>query len=276
MSFLDNLHYKTENLSLYFQGGVRRPILIFAGICIFLLVPVYFLGQVTSNVWSGLDFNPTQFDNSGIVTKKDVQSNPYIIGETQVVRSVNGENTLYLTINNRTNEEIGYFPFVYTVQILQDDDTIISQETYRNYLLPGEIKYIVSTSRSSLGTQMRFIEEPETVAVNYNPNENNLLRSPNIEVRDAILTEKDDQTLNMFMLFKNNDQVFIDTVDVLYLIRDTRGGVVGIGQYQFRGFVPDTERSVSLEYPKPVDREATTLELRPAVNYLDETNIFLN
>jgi hypothetical protein len=64
-------------------------------------------------------------------------------------------------------------------------------------------------------------------------------------------------------------------VDILYIIRDTRESVVGIGEYSFQGFFPDTERDMQLEYPKPLDRTASSVEIRVMVNYLDSSGIRL-
>jgi hypothetical protein len=277
MSFADELQYRTENLSLYFQGGVRRSILIFTGICLVLLAPTYFLGQQISNLWSQAPFNPNVYNAKNIVTSKNLVEKELLIGETQVASLANGENTLYLTINNKVNPEIGFFPFVYTVQILSKDDTVVSQQKYRSYLLPGEIKYVVGRSADTTGQKLKIIREPETQAINYNPKQTGTLKQPNIVIKDqSVKNIPGTKNLQIRAVFKNQDQVYVDNIDVLYIIRDTRESVVGIGEYSFQGFLPNTERDVVLEYPQPADRLATQADIRWSVNYLNKSLIRLN
>jgi hypothetical protein len=277
MSFADELQYRTENLSLYFQGGVRRSVLIFAGICLVLLAPTYFLGQQISNLWSQAPFNPNRFNSKNIVIAKILTEREMQIGETQVATLANGENTLYLTINNKVNPEIGFFPFVYTVQILSRDDVVVTQQKYRSYILPGEIKYVVARSADPAGQKLKIIREPETQAVNYNPNQTGIVKQPNIVIKDqSVRSIPGTKNLQVRAVFKNEDQVYVDDVDVLYIIRDTRESVVGIGEYSFQGFLPNTEREVVLEYPQPNDRVASQADIRWSVNYLDKSLIRLD
>jgi hypothetical protein len=276
MSFADNLQYKTENFSLYFQGGVRRSLIIFAGICLVMLVPTYFLGQQISNLWSQVSINPNHFNSKNIVIPKNLDQQPLDIGTTQVVKLANGQNTLYLTVNNKANPQVGYFPFVYTLQILTANGQILSQKKYQNYLLPGDIKYVVADSADPTGVDMKLIVEPETQAISYNPNQVGISKSPNIVIKGQSVTNLPNSTdLQVDALFKNQDQVDVDSVDVLYIIRDARESVVGIGTYTFNGFLNGTEREMNLNYPQPADRSATQADVRWSVNYLDPSIIKL-
>ncbi|MEM1312200.1 MAG: hypothetical protein AAGF07_01925 [Patescibacteria group bacterium] len=277
MSFADDLQYKIENISLYFQGGVRRSVLIFAGICLVLLAPAYFIAQQISNLWFQAPFNPNRFRDNNIVIAKNISEKEVLIGETQVTNLINGENTLYLTINNKVNPEIGFFPYVYTVQILTDEDAVVTQKKYRSYLLPNEIKYIVATSPDPSGTKLNIIKEPETQPVNYNPNQTGISKQPNVVIKEqSVRNIPGTDKLEVRAVFKNEDQVYIDNIDVLYIIRDTRESVVGIGEYSFQGFLPNTERDITLQYPQPKDRLATQADIRWSVNYLDSSIIRLN
>jgi hypothetical protein len=271
MGFGDNLQYKIENASIYFQGGVRRSVLIFAGICLVILAPSYFLGQFSSNLWKNSWYN-----DKNIVIPKNVTEQEYAISETEVVSLANNTNDLYVSVNNKANKEIGFFPWVYTVQVLNNNGSILSQRKISSYLLPEETKYIVINSSDSQGTKLNLIREPETKSRLYNPNSNQLLKQPNVEIRTQELTPiPNSNNLKIRAIFKNNDQIVIQRFDVLYIIRDTRQSVVGIGTYSFNGFIANSEREMILEYPKPKNREARFLDLRWSVNYLDETNIKL-
>ena len=51
----------------------------FAGICVILLAPMYFLGILLSNVWSTLPANPNRFNNANLVTKKSIPELDWLI-----------------------------------------------------------------------------------------------------------------------------------------------------------------------------------------------------
>lgn len=276
MSLLDNLQYKTENISLYFQGGVRRGVLIFLGISLILLAPFYFLGQLTSNIFDRLPINPNKSSDKNIVIPKTIVENPLEFGNTQVVPLVEDENSLYLTISNKTNLGIGFFPFVYTTQILSSEDTILSQQTTSSYLLPGDVKYIVANSLDKNGVKIKVIRQPQTQPVSYNPNQNLLLKEPKITRQSQnIEILKDGKSLAVKAVFKNEDQLLIKKVNILYIIRDGRESVVGIGEYSFANFAPNTEREVAIIYPMPRDRTPVSANVIASVNYLDKSNFVL-
>jgi hypothetical protein len=269
MAFSDDLQYKLENAALYFQGGVRRNVLIFSGVCIILIVPIYFLGQISSSLYKQVWFDKTEFFIPKSVSVKD-----YSVSTTQVAPLINGQNDLYLSIDNKENKEIGYFPWVYTLQLLDSNNNILSQEKTTKYLLPGDVTYVVSKNRDAGATKLNLIKETGSIAVAYNPNANKLLKKPNINVLSSTVSAiPNTDELQVSAEFRNDDIVTVGTVDILYIIRDTQGAVVGIGNYSFGGFVPNSKRELKLNYPKPKDREARDLEIRVNVNYLDSNNL---
>ena len=277
MSIVDSWQYRIENWSIYFQGGVRRGVLIFMGICIVFLAPFYFFGQIISNLWNTAPVNPNKFEASNIVIAKNLVEEDLEYSPTQIAELFNGENALYLTVNNKINPKIGYFPFVYTLQVLDSEGKIVSQEKKFSYLLPNEVKYIVGKSVDNSGVQLRVIREPETQAILYNPFENSILKAPKISVKSpSIQILPGSPSLTIKALFKNEDQVRVDRVDMLYIVRDSRQSVVGIGEFGFNGLVAGEEREVTVaNYPIPKDRVATTADIRWAVNYLDKNTISL-
>jgi hypothetical protein len=270
MAFGDGLQYNVENFSLWFQGGVRRGILIFFVVSLALLAPFYFLGQFTSSLYKNV-----WFDSKNLFIPKTLDIKKYTISQSQVAPLINDQNDIYVSVDNKINPNIGYWPWVYTVQILDKNGTILSQETQESYLLPGDVTYIVGKNRDVGGTQIKIIEEPATQSVYYNPEANSILKKPDIEVLSSGFTESDTNKneINIYAYFKNNDFVTIKSVDVLYIVRDTQQAVVGIGTYNFRGFTPGSERDMKIPYPKPKERVAKFIELRWFVNYLDSNSI---
>ncbi len=270
MAYGDVMQRNIEHFSLWFQGGIRRGILIFFVVALVLLAPFYFLGQLTSGLYKAV-----WFDSSNSFNPKQLSIEDYRVSSTQVAPLANGQNDLYVTIDNKNNPTVGYFPWIYTVQILDKDNVILSQDTIRSYLLPGDVTYVIGKNRDPNGVKLNLIKESGTQPVQYNAESNSILKAPNIEVvgqgfKDSP-TNKDE--LNVSAYFKNNDIVTIKSVDVLYIIRDTQQSVVGIGTYNFRGFTPGSEREMQISYPKPKDRVPKFIELRWFVNYLDSNAI---
>lgn len=271
---MSNWQYRLENLSIWFQGGVRRSFLIFAGIVLVLLAPTYFLGILASNFWFNTpSLNSRALDFSLKFRPKEIQEQEWIISDTQIVPLANKENTLYISINNKANPSIGYFPFVYTLQVLDANGRILSQEKKVSYLLPAEVKFISINTASAQAAKLNLIRENETRPVYYNPN-NQVLKQPDIRLvsqnlRDITYTPD----LEISAVFKNEDKIKIGRVDILYLIRDAQQSVVGIGEYSFENFLPQTEREIKLRYPKPDGRSFKFLDIRWTVNYLDQKNL---
>ena len=271
MSQLDTLQYRVENLSIAFQGGVRRGIIIFAGVCLVLLAPVYFGGSASANL-----FRNTWFDSKNDIIPKDLNQANYQVSETEIVPLASGEKALYISVNNKENSTTGYFPWVYTLQITSKDGTLLDQQKFSSYLLPEEVKYLTLNSADPSAVKLTLIEEPATQKVFYNPNANNNQKKPDIQIRnDQIIQQPGTNKIKISAIFKNNTEFFIEKVDILFLVRDSRQSVVGIGVFNFSGFVAGSERIIDLDYPKPLDREARFLDLRWAVNYLDKNSIVL-
>jgi|694.fasta_scaffold45553_1 hypothetical protein len=266
-----------QSFLLYFQGGVRRKILIFLGICLVLLAPIYFLGQIGSTVWANVDLNPNKLQNKSIVLQKLIQENEFGIDRSQNVPLANNETVLYTTINNRQNPLIGYFPFTYRLQVLDKQGSVIENKIESSYLLPEEFKYIVaSTGNDKADRLIVSTIEDESRPVLFNPYSINLASKVSLDVRNpTVLSDPNSTDLTISAYVKNNDLVDIKKLDVLYLIRDRRDRVVGVGQYQLEYLKAGEERFFSLKYPKPKFRTAVSLEVRPFVNYLDKNNLKL-
>ncbi|MEI6728458.1 MAG: hypothetical protein WCK98_02340 [bacterium] len=277
MAFSDSLSRQIETASLYFHGGVRRSVIIFAGICIVLMAPAFFLGQSLSAIWSTLPANPDHIQNKNIYIQKNLSENDYSIDRSQLVPLSTSGTVLYTTINNRQNQDYGYYPFVYRVQVLDIQNSIIYEKIEQSYLLPGDIKYVVVAPGDDRGVTLRVSTEPDTRTLLYNPQAINLSKRINVEVRNPTVTDGDGEaSLVLRASIKNKDIVRLKIVDLMYLIRDNRDRVVGVGQYKLENLQPGEEREFYLTYPKPRYRRATRLDIRTFVNYLDDNNIVLN
>ena len=271
MSQIDSMQYRIENLSLAFQGGVRRGLIIFTGFCLVLTVPFYFSGQIAANWYRG-----AWFDSKNAVIPKNLNDSKYEVSETQIVPLATGESSLYISVSNKLTSTVGYYPWVYTLQITSKHGTLLDQQKYTSYLLPEEVKYLTLTTADPDAVKLSLVEEPETQKVFYNPDGNNNQKVPDIQIRNnLVIPSTTENTVKVSAILKNNTEFFIDKVDILYIIRDSRQSVVGIGRYNFSGFVAGSERIIEQNYPKPRDREATNLDLRWSVNYLDKNSISL-
>jgi hypothetical protein len=270
-----DLQYNLENFALWFQGGIRRWVLIFVGICVVLLAPMYFLGILLSNTWNTFGGNPNRYDDRQILTKKSIPEQDWVISKTQVVPLATGENVLYVSISNKANPLIGYFPFVYDIQILDKDGKALFNETQENYILPGTIRYLVVKSSNPQAAEVRLVRNTKTQPIYYNPNSKTIreadVRLINQNLRDITFT----RDLEISATLKNFDRRQIKVLDILYILRDSRQSVVGIGTVQLTNLKPGEESSFKFLYPKPAERIATILDLQWTVNYLDEDNLFL-
>jgi hypothetical protein len=272
-----DLQYKLESASIYFQGGVRKSIIIFLGILLILLMPFYFFGQIMAGFWSNNSKNSQAIFYKEIFEPKNVLVSNYQIDRSVSVPLVNSETVLYTTINNTKNQTIGYFPFVYRLQVLDANKKIVYENVESTYLLPGEVKYIIANPKNDKGYDLVITKDPKTQPVLYNPQADNLAKSVMVQTRNPIVKNNpENDQLEMTALIKNNGLVEIRSLDILYIARDARDRVVGIGEKQIMNLRSSEEREISVIYPKPKYRKATRLEVRAFVNYLDKENIIVN
>ena len=269
MAINSNFETSISSLSIYFRGGIRKIILIIGAVALILIYPLYLLGSTSAGLYKSV-----WFKGDKIAQAVNDQAKNYQIGETQTLPLANGQQDLYVSIDNKINQNIGLNPWVYDLQVLDANDVIIKQNTVRSYLLPGSTTYIVASNVDPKGVKLNIVRNPQTVELPYNPNANLILQEPKISVLSSSINSSDkSDELSIRAVLKNNDIVTLGTVDVLYIIRDTRQSVVGIGTYRFGGFGPNAVREVIVNYPKPKDREAKFVEVRWLTNYLNSDNI---
>jgi len=269
----NQFQYRLENLGLWFQGGVRRGILFFFVACIIASVPVYFLLGLLSGSWFKTAFNPWSFEQESFTNNKFIPEQKLETSVTQILDLKDGSRQLYAAVSNKLNPLIGYFPFVYDLQILDNNNQLIAQKTERSYLLPGEVKYVIWEDPDARGTKLAVIRRPETQIVYYNPN-SPTVKKPDLRVVDQgfrIRTETPILYVNFRM--KNDSRLQVKDVNIIYILRDSRESVVGIGEFLFTNFMPLEERSIEIDYLQPKTRTPVLVEIIWSVNYLDTGNL---
>jgi hypothetical protein len=272
----NNLQYTLENLSMKFHGGVRRTVLIFIGICLIILIPFYFLGQATATFWLNNKANQAKIEYRNLQNPKSTNIYNYQINRSQQVPLIGNETVLYTTINNQDNPNIGYNPLAYTVQVLDMEGKIIFSQRQQSYLLPGEVMYVVASPETPNGYEIKLIKEPQTNPILFNPFANNFANIlEEIEIRNPLVNELDDNNLELSGIIKNNSLIEIRELEVLYIIRGNRDRVIGIGQRIITNLLPGEERQFFATYPKSKYRTPRSLDLRVRVNYLDDTNFIV-
>jgi hypothetical protein len=266
---MSNWSYRIENLSLWFQGGIRKNVLILLGVSLILLFPVYLVGNLGARIWDITPINLFKSDFGLVVNNIKLKRTDPAISKSQLIELINNENILYASINNSVNKNIGFSPLVYNVQILDKQKTIIKDEVKTTYLLPEEVKYISSNSFSG-GDEIKIkIDWDKTITKKYNPNTPNKFKNAKINIRNSSVANLENNNVRVYSILKNQENFEIKNLDVNYILRDSRDNIVGIGSYQFNGFAPNTEREIDLIFPKHKDKTATTLDLRYSINYFN-------
>ncbi len=258
-------------------GRAVRSILVLFIVTFVMVLPLYNLGKFGADIWDTFPSNANHFSKKDIVHPKVVEIKNPTLSQTNSAPLINGQNYLYISINNQVNPEVGFYPFVYKMLIYNASGTIIFQKDYSNYLLPGKTKYIVSPPMTEDASTMSVVvDDQATVPINVNPNGDKVYREPKIDIRNKDVEPiKGTSNLLITASFKNEDKIRIKEMNVLYLVRDLRERVVGIGETTLKNFGPDATQDLSLEYPAPKDRDATIADMQWSVNYLDENNLTL-
>lgn len=267
-----DLQYKLENISIWFQGGVRRGFLIFGLVGLAICIPIYFLTTFLSGVWYSSSINPAGLNEGVYFIKKDIVENQIIVSSAQVVELSDNTNELYLSINNKTNPEIGYYPYDYDLIVSDQNGAIIDSSKQSNYLLPGEIKYIVYRSRDGRGKNLTLKQSNTSKKVFYNP-ASKKYKKPNISITNTRFeTRYATDILYVYFTIINKDLQDVNQVDLTYSLRDSRESVVGIGDFKVLQLKAGEQRDIVVPYTNPKTREPKFLNVDWYVNFLAEYN----
>lgn len=264
-----------EFLSNTFRGGVHRWIFIYLIVGLILIFPFYLLGQLGSRLWYQLPANPAHFVNKELINKDYLTKNDGSLkfDEVGVSELLGDQKLLYTFANNQGNKNFGYDPFVYKAQVLDENGKILSESTESTYILPGEASFISTYSDNPAAVNLKIIQLPQTKQIQYNPLANPLLKKIQLDVRDSSVTELDQSNLSLKASFKNINKLQINKIDAILIVRDSQDGIVGAKNFSFNNLVPGEERAIDLQYPKPKDKNAISIDVRYSVNYLNKENI---
>lgn len=260
--------YKVESISIWFQGGVKKWILIAAGICVVLTVPLYFLFTFGSSAWYNSPLNPGRFNSQVTFKPKNIPEKKMDFGPTQAVQLKDNTTELYMVVSNKENTQIGYNPFVYDIQVLDSKNNEINRETRSTFILPGDIRYITYRSQNMNAKKLNITRNNQTQKIFYNSNSIN--QKPDVEITNSafkIRTFTD--ILYVSFSIKNKEKFNLKAIDILYTIRDARESVIGIGEYQLTDLAANEQRDLDqIEYTQPMVSEPVGIDIIWSVNYL--------
>jgi hypothetical protein len=265
-----------EDIALDLQSGVRRWVLVVVGVAVVFAYPSYLLGVQLSSFWfQSVDVNSKKYDKRDIVSNRKIIENEVVVDSPSVVDLNNGQRVIYTFLDNRQNRNIGYNPFVYQIQIVDKQGDVLTDETRKTYLLPGEAKYISATTTNQDAASLLVKKLPESSYVEYNPEASDFLKTPELEVREQRVAELDKNNLSLKISIKNTTNLIIKDLDIIMLIRDSQDSIIGVQDYKISGFLPDQNRDVNITYPKSKTRTARSLDVRYSVNYLQKDSLRL-
>jgi formylmethanofuran dehydrogenase subunit B len=98
--------YQLENITIWFQGGVRKWVFISLAIMLVSCIPLYFIVSGINSVI----FNTFSYNQDVNFKKKEIPEKPIEYSATKILNLKNGSKDLYMIIDNKLNAEIGYYP----------------------------------------------------------------------------------------------------------------------------------------------------------------------
>ncbi len=269
MNILLNLQKSIESIQDSFRLGVRKSILIFCGIGIVLIIPMYYLSASVANWWFFAPFNPFGLQQMAIVQSKLDSKIDVKIKDAGTSLLTSKEKILMMFMDNSANPNFGYNPLVYKKQVLDSTGKLISEKIEKSYLLPSQIKYIATTTDNINASKINLEILPESKLTEFNSVANPLLSNINIEIRDKSIKDTGD-SLQIKASVKNNSNFVIKRIDLTLLIRDTLDSIVGVQITGVNDIQPQFTQEVIFDYPKPVDKVIRdNLDVRYDINILD-------
>jgi hypothetical protein len=275
MSIINIIQTTIISIQDSFRIGVRKSILIFCGIVLLLIYPTYYVSANAANWWFYSSFNPFGLDSTNIVIPKTINKIEVKTKDAGSSELVNGEKILMSFLDNSANLTSGYNPLYYKKQVFDNLGNLVLEKTEKSYLLPGQIKYISSTTDNINSTRIVVQILPQSKLVDYNPKSNPLIKDIDIEIRDRTIQDLG-ETLRIKTTIKNKSNLIIKNVDLTLLIRDTLDSIVGVQMTNIQDFQPGFLQEVSFEYPKPKNKVIRdSLDVRYDINTLDSNVISL-
>jgi hypothetical protein len=262
------------------KAGAKKWVLIAFAITVVLSYPIYLLTiQVTKFWFYNVPFNPQKFVNKEFVNSKNLQKAEVQVVSSSYVDLVDGRRLIYTFLDNRNNKNIGFDPFVFKKQLIDNKGQTVQDSFDKVYLLPSQTQYIFDYTENLDAVSIAIQKQPESSQVDYNPDATEFLKLPEFDIRQSLVEDSPEEgeqnLLRIRASVKNTTKFRYKKVDFIMLIRDTLDTVIGVQSYSFNEFLPEEEREIRLKYPKAVDKTAKSLDVRYSVNFLDSSNIKL-
>lgn len=262
------------------KAGAKKLVLIAFGVVVVLSYPIYLLTIQTTKFWFyNVSFNPQKYINKQFVNNKNLLKADVAIVSSSYVDLVDGKRLIYTFLDNHNNKNIGFDPFTFKKQLLDNKNQTVEESFDKVYLLPGQTQYIFAYTENLDAVSISIQKQNDSIQVDYNPNANDFLKMPEFDIRQSLVEDSQEPNeqnlLNIRASIKNTTNFRFKKVDFIMLIRDTLDTVIGVQNYSFNEFLPDEEREIRLKYPKAIDKTAKSLDVRYSVDFLDPSNITL-
>lgn len=267
-------YYDVLRLREYF--GIKGLVWIFVLFGLVLVYPSFLLGQTIANYYyNATDPELYYFEENKVLAPE------YLVSHTQVLPLSNGERELYVQISNAINKDVGYYPWVYTKQVVDKLGKVIEETTVTDYLLAGGEKFIIYTSKDANADSLNIVTNKEkSVAMKYNPNNAKYLDSPNVSVVNKKFTDSqyDKKFLDIALNIQNESKdIAIKNLSVIIFLRGGNQNPVGIATLLIPKLSAGEVKEVSLKnYPKPNEGSVEILDVRFQFNYMEEDSLTLN
>ena len=251
-----------EDLILEIQSGIRKWVFVTFCVCIILAYPSYLVSTRLVNFWFTSTWNSDRFVAKDIVIPKILTENELRLDTSNYVDLVNDKRLIYTFIDNRANQNIGYYPFVYKKQIIDRNNNLLVDSLETTYLLPNESKYISAYTDNKNAVAIKIEKQPASKLVEYNPNAKTNFKNIELQIRDksVFFKDADKKTLTLRTSIKNPTNFIIKTINLAMLVRDSQDGIIGVQDYSFNGLLPNEEREVIVDYPAPKNRTPKSLD----------------
>lgn len=260
--------YQLENITIWFQGGVRKWIFISLGIMLVSCIPLYF---IIAGINSAI-FNTFSYNKDIVFRNKEVPEKPIEYSPTKVLNLKDGSKELYMLIDNKYNVEIGYYPFVFELVVQDKDGNTLYQKNHNTYLLPNDVRYISYRSTDPNATTLIIRKnENQTKKVYYNPY-SNILKNPRIKVSNASFQVRSfTDLLYLNATIKNEEKITIKNIDLLLMVKNRSGNDIGLASYSVDLLNPLEQKEVGpIEYFQSENSDPVQVDVIWQVNYLDQ------
>ena len=265
MKINNSLTYRLYKWRIDKIFGIKKIVWFFLILMSVTLIPTLLLGQFIGKTVFSKSSAEIEYKTSDLKPDLDIETDVY---------SYRGNERGYIAIINN-NSDIGYYPWVYTLQILNNRDEVVSENIKSSYLLPNRTNYIVTNIVDSEGIKINVVTDEElSQAINFDLDNSTLSELPEVKLQSTGKATLADNNTNILVDFdiQNKSIYKIKEVDLVYNIRNKDDRIIASGKYRVRDLISDEVRNVSLKHPNPKLGTELLIEVIPYTNYLDPNN----